>query len=87
MVISLTRWAGSDFVQGQSQEALPYLEKASEKVKYDPIIADHLGDALVASGKKKGSIRSISKIAPVEPRQLAGSGEISEIREGNSGRG
>lgn len=55
------------FVQGQSQEALPYLEKASEKVKYDPIIADHLGDALVASGKKREAFEAYRRSLQSNP--------------------
>ena len=44
------------FVQGQTEKALPLLEKAARISNYDPVIVEHLGDALAKIGRPNSAI-------------------------------
>lgn len=55
------------FKAGKVDEALKYLEKASRKVKNDPIIAEHLGDALVARNRLNEAKEAYQKSLSINP--------------------
>jgi predicted negative regulator of RcsB-dependent stress response len=58
------------FKKGKTDEALQYLEKAIEKVKLDPIIADHLGDVLLTKGRKKDAADAYRRSLKANPENL-----------------
>ena len=58
------------FKAGKVDEALKYLEKASQKVKGDPIIAEHLGDVLAARNRLTEAREAYQKSLSINPYNI-----------------
>lgn len=69
------------FRQGKFDEALTELRKAASQTAPDPIILDHLADALLASGDVAGAVavweRALSHLHEVDPEVML----VSQIRQ------
>jgi len=58
------------FKNGKVDEAHQYVEKAIEKVKSDPVIAEHLGDILLAKNDKAAAVDAYRRSLQVNPENL-----------------
>ena len=58
------------FKAGKVDEALKYIEKASQKVKGDPIIAEHLGDVLVARNRLNEAREAYQRSLSINPYNI-----------------
>ncbi len=67
--------------KGKIDEALDYLQKSAAKVKYDPIIADHLGDALQLKGKKQEAAESYRRSLKFNPDNLVVQEKLRKLEE------
>jgi predicted negative regulator of RcsB-dependent stress response len=56
--------------KGQNDVALEYLRKASERVKSDPIIAEHLGDVLLVKSLKEKAAKAYKRSLQINPDNL-----------------
>ncbi len=67
--------------KGNHQDALPYLEKAIQKVPADPIIFDHLGDVQAALDMKELAAESYRKSLSVNPDNLLVQQKLRKIEQ------
>ena len=67
------------FQQGKIEEALPYVEKATEKVKNDPIIAEHYGDVLLAKGRKSEAAEAYRRSLQANPDNLVVQEKLKQL--------
>jgi predicted Zn-dependent protease len=69
------------YKKGLVDEALELLEKASDKVDSDPIIADHLGDALLSKGRKKDAVKAYQRSLKSNPENLVVQEKLRKLEE------
>jgi len=55
---------------GKIDESLALLEKASEKVNTDPIVAEHLGDVLLAKQRKQEALEAYKRSLSINPDNI-----------------
>jgi predicted negative regulator of RcsB-dependent stress response len=67
------------FKSNRTDEALELLNKAIEKVKTDPIIAEHLGDVLSAKGMKEQAAEAYKKSLQNNPDNLVVKQKLKEV--------
>jgi len=72
--------------RGDADEALRYLEQAVQKVKMDPIIAEHLGDILLVNNRKEEAAESYRKSLSVNPDNIIVQDKLLKLEKELAGR-
>src|SRR5271157_4482294 len=69
------------FKTGKADEALQHLEKAADKVKTDPIVAEHLGDILLAKDKKQDALEAYRRSLQVNPENMVIQEKLQKLEQ------
>ena len=69
------------FKTGRTDEALQHLEKAADKVKTDPIVAEHLGDILLAKDKKQDALEAYRRSLQVNPENMVMQEKLQKLEQ------
>jgi tetratricopeptide (TPR) repeat protein len=69
------------FKTGRTDEALEHLEKAADKVKTDPIVAEHLGDILLAKDKKQDALEAYRRSLQVNPENMVIQEKLQKLEQ------
>jgi Flp pilus assembly protein TadD len=56
--------------RGELEEGLEKLKLAAEKVKSDPVVCEHLGDAYLAKGDKQSAVEAFKKSLQINPENV-----------------
>ncbi len=67
------------FKTGKIDEAVPLMEKAYEKVKTDPIIAEHMGDLFLEKKKRSEALEAYRRSLQVNPDNLVVQGKFKKL--------
>lgn len=68
------------FKAGKTDEALKYLEKANQKVKSDPIIAEHLGDVLSAKSRLPEAREAYERSLAINPYNVVVQQKLGRLK-------
>lgn len=69
------------FIQGKIEEALDHFQRAIEKVKHDPILAEHLGDALAKLGRKEEAAAAYRRSLGDNPDNLVVQDKLKRLEQ------
>jgi tetratricopeptide (TPR) repeat protein len=69
------------FKKGEREKALEQIENASEKVKSDPIIAEHQGDILVSLERKEDAVKAYQRSLESNPHNLMVQKKLRELEK------
>ena len=68
------------YQQGRYPEALRELKRAAERAKDDPVIFDHLGDALAKNGLSEDAVAAWEKSLQLDPNSDGVKGKIEDMK-------
>lgn len=69
------------FKTGKVDEALTNLQQAAEKVKTDPIVAEHLGDVLLEKNRKEEALEAYRRSLGVNPDNVIVQDKFRKLEE------
>jgi len=69
------------FKTGKADESLVLLEKASQKVSSDPIVAEHLGDVLLMKQRKQEALDAYRRSVTINPDNIVVQDKLRKLEE------
>jgi Flp pilus assembly protein TadD len=69
------------FKTDRTDEALQHLEQAAEKVKTDPIVADHLGDIFLAKNRKQDALEAYRRSLQMNPENILVQEKVQKLEQ------